>query len=158
MRFSRRPRREYTVTDSKRAAAVRLHRRHRDKLPLLASLIAETQPSIDHVMTTRVANWIVSEQKGRDRRAAQWRQGRALLDQHEPATRRALLDYWNGHRWLPGDPVYLLDLLHGFDRGHTIVEDGRLRPAVIMIPVSQAVAAFGPAKPLARAWLGKRTR
>ena len=80
MRFSRRPRCEYTVTDRKRAAAVRLHRRHREKLPLLAPLIAETQPSIDHLMTIRVANWIVLEQESRDRRAAQWREARALLD------------------------------------------------------------------------------
>jgi len=158
MRFTHRPRCEYTVTDRKRAAAVRLHRRQRDKLPLLASLIAETQSSIDALMTTRVDNWIVLEQNGRDRRAAQWREGRALLDQHEPATRRALLGYWNGHRWLPGDPMYLLDLLHGFCRGRYVIDDGRLRPAVVTIPVRQAVAAFGPAKPLAGAWLGKRTR
>ncbi len=158
MRFSRRTRCEYTVTDRKRATVVRLQQRHREKLPLLASLIAEAQPSIDHVMTTRVANWIVLEQEGRDRRAAQWREGRALLDQHKPATRRALLDYWNGHRWLPGNPTYLLDLLNGFDRGRYVIDDGRLRPAVITIPVSQAVAAFGPAKPVAGAWLGKRTR
>jgi len=144
------------VTDRKRAAAVRLQRRQRDKLPLLASLLAETQPSIDQVMTTRVDNWIVWEQKDRDRRAAQWRRGRTLLDQHEPATRQALLAYWNGQRWLPADPMYLLDLLHGFGRGRYVIDEGRLRPAVVTIPVSQAVAAFGPAKPLAGAWFGKR--
>jgi len=38
------------VTDRKWAAAVRLQRRQRDKLPLLAPLIAETQPSIDALM------------------------------------------------------------------------------------------------------------
>jgi len=156
MRFIRRPRCEYTVTDRKRAAAVRLHRRQRDKLPLLAPLFAETQPSIDRLMATRVANWIVLEQKGRDHRAAQWRRGRALLDQHEPATRRALLDYWNRHRWLPGDPVYLLDLLHGFGKGRCVIDQGTFRPAVVTIPVSEAVAAFGPPKPVASAWLGKR--
>jgi len=67
-----------------------------------------------------------------------------------------LLEYWNGHRWLPGDPMYLLDLLHGFGRGRTIIDEGRLRPAVVTIPVGEAVAAFGPAKPLAGAWFGKR--
>lgn len=156
MRFIRRPRCEYAVTDRKRAAAVRLHRRQRDKLPLLAPLIAETQPSIDRLMATRVASWIVLEQKGRDHRASQWRRGRALLDQHEPATRRALLEYWNGHRWLTGDPVYLLDLLHGFGKGRYLIDDGRLRPAVVTIPVSEAMDAFGPPKPLAGAWFGKR--
>ena len=70
--------------------------------------------------------------------------------------RRALLDYWNGHRWLPGDPMYLLDLLHGFGGGRLVIEDGRVRPVAVVIPVSEAVAAFGLSKPLAGAWFGKR--
>ncbi len=164
MRFTRRPRCAYTVTDRKRAAAVRLQRRQRrqrrqrERLPLLAPLIAQEQPSIDAVMTARVANWIECEQNNRDRRAASWRKARGRLDGHQPAERRALLDYWNGHKWLPGDPVYLLDLLHGFQTGRYVIENGRLRPASIVIPVSQAVAAFGPGKPLAGAWFGKRLR
>ncbi len=158
MRFTRRPRCEYAVTERKRAAAVRLQRRQRDKLLLLAPLIAEAQPGIDAVMAPRVANWVTSEQEGRDRRAAKWRRARATLDGHEPAVRRALLDCWNGHRWLPGDPSYLLDLLHGFEAGRHLIEDGRLRPASVVIPVSQAVVAFGPPKPASRAWFGKRLR
>jgi len=158
MRFTRRPRCGYTVTDRKRAAAVRLQRRQRDKLPLLAPLIAQAQPSIDAVMTARVANWIEWEQNDRDRRAASWRKARRALDGHKAGVRRALLDYWNGHRWLPGDPAYLLDLLRGFETGRYVIEDGRLRPASVVIPVSQAVAAFGPAKPLAGACFGKRPR
>ena len=144
------------MTDRKRAAAVRLQRRQRDKLPLLAPLIAETQPGIDEVMTTRVAHWADWEQRDRNRRAADWRKARAALDRQEPAMRRALLNYWNGHRWLPGDPMYLLDLLHGFGGGRLVIEDGRVRPVAVVIPVSEAVAAFGPSKPLAGAWFGKR--
>jgi hypothetical protein len=155
MRFTRRPRCEYTVTNRKRAAAVRLQRRQREALPLLGPLIAETQPQIDVVMATRVAHWVEWEQKDRDRRAAKWRQARAALDRHEPATRRALLDHWNEHRWLPGAPSYLLDLLHGFATGRIVVEDGRARPARVTIPVREAIAAFGPGKP--SAWLGKRS-
>ncbi len=156
MRFTRRPRCPYAVTGRKRAAAVRLQRRQRDRLPLLAPLIAETQPGIDEVMATRVAHWTEWEQDDRDRRAAKWREARAALGRHEPATRQALLGYWNGHKWLPGDPWYLLDLLHGFGKGRYLIEDGRVRPAAVVIPVSQAVAAFGPPKPLAGAWFGKR--
>jgi len=144
------------VTDRKRAAAVRLQRRQRDKLPLLARLIAETQPPIEVVMATRVATWITSEQQDRDRRATLWQRARCVLDRHEPTSRRVLLEYWNGHRWLPGDPMYLLDLLHGFSRGRYIIEDGTLRPAVVTIPVREAVAAFGPSKPVVGGWLGKR--
>lgn len=155
MRFTTRPRCEYTVTDRKRAAALRLQRRQRDKLPLLASLIAETQPGIDEVMTTRVANWISWEQADRDRRARSWRKARQALDQQDPATRRALLAYWNGHRWLPGDPGYLLDMVHGLQTGRLVITDGQIRQARAVIPASEAVAAFGRPKPVARGWLGR---
>ena len=53
-------------------------------------------------------------------------------------------------------PWYFLDLLRGFGIGRYLIEDGSLRPAAIVIPVNQVVAAFGPAKPLSRAWFGKR--
>ena len=127
-----------------------------DPVPLLALLIAETQPSIDAVMTARVAHWIEWTQQDRDRRASLWRQARAELDRHELATRRVLLEYWNGHRWLPGNPVYLLDLLHGFGKGRYVIDHGTLRPAVVTIPFSEAAAAFGPSKPVAGGWFGKR--
>jgi len=156
MRFTRRPRCEYAVTDRKRAAAVRLQRRQRDKLPLLGLLIAETQPPIDVVMAARVAHWVEWGQKDRDRRAAQWRRARAALDRHKPAMRPALLRYWNGHRWLPGDPSYLLDLLHGCATGRMTVEDGQVRPVRVTITAAEAMAAFGPSKPVAGGWLGKR--
>src|SRR4051812_38320137 len=154
MRFTGRPRAEYTVTDRKRAAAVRLQRRQREAFPLLALLIAERQPGIDAVIADRVENWSRTEQDWRDRRASQWRRARRALDVHDAATRAALLAYWNGHRWLPGDPSYLLDLLHGFRTGRLLLEHGQVRPAVITIPVAMATAAFGPAKPVSRGWFG----
>jgi hypothetical protein len=157
MRFARRPRCDYTVTDRKRAAALRLQRRQRDSLPLLAPLIAETQPSIDEVMNARVSHWIVTTQRDRDRRAASWRRARRAIEEHEPALRRALLTYWNSHRWLPGDPSYLLDMLHGYETGRLVLDDGQIRPARIVIPVSEAAAAFGKPKPVAGGWLGAGT-
>ena len=156
MRFTHRPRCEYAVTDRKRAAVVRLHRRQRDHLPLLGPLIAETQPGVEEVMTERVANWIRCEQAERDRRAASWRRARRLLDTHEPLTRRALLAYWNGHRWLPGDVAYLLDMLHGFAKGRLVMRNGQVCPDRIVIPVSEAVAGFGRPKPVALGWFGSR--
>lgn len=152
MRFIRRPRCEYTVTDRKRAAAIRLQRRQRDALPLLGALIAEAQPSIDDLMDTRVAAWVTSQQNERDRRAAQWRRGRRLLDAHPPPVRAALLAYWNGHRWLPGDPGYLLDMLHGFKVGQLILVNGAVQHARVTIPVAEAAAAFGAPKPRAQGW------
>ena len=154
MRFTRRPRCEYAVTERKRAAAARWQQRQRDSLPLLAPLIAVAQPSVEQVMAERVAHWDSTEQDCRDRRAGQWRRARRLLDEHAPAVRQALLAYWNGHRWLPGDPDYLLDMLHGFATGRLVLAEGTVRPAVTEIPASQALAAFGRGKPPARGWLG----
>jgi hypothetical protein len=157
MRFTRRPRCDYTVTDRKRAAALRLQRRQRDRLPLLAPLIAETQPSIDEVMNARVSHWLVTTQRDRDRQAASWRRARRAIEEHEPALRRALLTYWNSHRWLPGDPSYLLDMLHGYETGRLVFDDGQIRPARIVIPASEAAAAFGKPKPVSGGWLGAST-
>jgi hypothetical protein len=155
MRFARRPRAVYTVTDRKRAAAARLQRRQRERLPLLGSLIAETQPDIDTLMSNRVDSFERSEQAWRDRMARKWRAARRQLDAFKPAIREALLAYWNGHRWLPGDPSYLLDTLHSFRTGRLLFENGQVRPAVVTIPVSAATAAFGPAKPVSKGWFGR---
>jgi len=76
MRLKHRPRSEYAVTDRKRAAARRMQQRQRDSLPLLAELIAETQPGIDELMATRISRWIAWEQQDRDRRASLWRRAR----------------------------------------------------------------------------------
>ena len=142
------------MTDRKRAAAMRLHRRQRDSLPLLAPLIAETQPSIDEVMRARVLTWTSVVQQDRDRRAASWRRGRRSLEGYEPALRCALLTYWNSHRWLPGDPSYLLDMLHGYETGRLTFDDGQIRPCRIVIPVSDATAGFDKPKPVSGGWLG----
>ena len=158
MRFARRPRAAYTVTDRKRAAAVRWQRRQREQLPLLGPLIAETQPPIDTLMAERVERWDRSEQNWRDDRARKWREGRRQLDGYDPATRRALLAYWNGHCWLPGDPSYLLDMLHGFRTGRLLIEDGLVRPAVVTIPASAATAAFGAAERVSKGWFGATAR
>ena len=156
MRFTRRTRAHYTITHRKRAAAVRAQRRQREAQPLLAPLIAERQPGIDALMADRVETWKRTEQDWRDRRARQWHRARRALGAYDAASRRALLAYWNGHGWLPGDSAYLLDLLHGFSTGRLLLQHGEIRAAVAVIPVEMATAAFGPAKPTARGWLGAR--
>ena len=156
MRFSPRPRCEYIVTDRKRSAAARWQRRQRECFPLLGTLIAETQPSIDDVMDKRVRSWIVTEQTNRDHRAAQWRKGRRDIAARDPKIRVALLTYWNGHRWLPGDPTYLLDMLHGFDRGRLVLLNGQVAPHRIVMPAGEAIAAFGSAKPVSGGWFDRR--
>ena len=153
MRFQKRDRHPFEDTRRKRLAAARRQQAQRDALPLLAPLIAETQPPIDQVMTNRAGSWAKSEQEGRDHRAAQWRQGRKRLDSYDHETRGALLGYWNGHRWLPGDPSYLLDMLHGFDKGRLILKAGKIESARVTISTAEATAAFGPSKPRAQGWL-----
>jgi len=143
------------VTDRKRAAAQRWQQRHRDAVPLLAELVAEQQPSIDQVMHERVRLWISTEQSDRDWRAQQWRRARRALDGHEPAARRALLDYWNQHRWLPGDPTYLLGMLHRFATGRLLIENGLVRPASVTISVAAAADINGRPKPVSIRWLGR---
>jgi hypothetical protein len=154
VRFKRRPRAPYTITDRKRAAARRLQKRQRDALPLLAELVAEQQPCIERLMQDRANAWGTTEQASRDWQARRWREARRTLDAYNPETRRALLDYWNGQRWLPADASYLLDMLHGFSRGRLLLVDGVIQPARIVISVAEAAAVGWGRKPAARGWLG----
>lgn len=47
----------------------------------------------------------------RDCQAALWRRARSLLFAMPELRRRELIDEWNGNKWLPGQPEYLLDFL-----------------------------------------------
>ena len=156
MRFKRRPRTPYTVTDRKRAAARRLQQRQRESLPLLAALVAEQQPCIDQLMEDRVRAWGVSEQSARDWQAQRWREARRILESYDTGTRCALLTYWNDHRWLPADASYLLDMLGGFKRGRLVMVDGAIQPARVVISVAEATAVGWGRKPVARGWLGSQ--
>ena len=54
-------------------------------------------------------------------------------------TKAAILAYWNGHRWLPGDPTYLLDMLHMIERKRLIRDGMTYRPARSFIEVREAM-------------------
>jgi len=117
MRFRRWPRvSAYEDTPRKRAALARAQETQRDKLPLLAPLIAEHQPSADAEMARRAAWWPKVQQRDRDRRADDWRRARARLSAYGDNLRRVLVQLWRGCPY-PADPVYLLDLLHSVDTG-----------------------------------------
>ena len=68
-------------------------------------------------MEKRLAQMAKTDQIMRDHRAKSWRQARRQLAGYGDNIRPILLDYWNGHRWLPGDPSYLLGILHSYDIG-----------------------------------------
>lgn len=117
MRFRRYGRFAFQDTPRRRAAVLRKQAAERAGLPLFAEQIAAEQPAVDVVMADRRARWDARETAERQRRAALWRKGRARMRQYPAAVRARLLDYWNRHRWLPGDPVYFLDMMHMHDTG-----------------------------------------
>ena len=117
MRFRRWPRVEpYVDTSRKRAAFHRSQRQKREKLPLFAELIAETQHDVDTEMARRAVWWPAQQQEGRDRRAAEWRRARARLFARGGNVRARLTELWRTCPY-PADPVYLHGLLTDFDRG-----------------------------------------
>lgn len=115
MRFHRQPRHEFEDTPRKRAAVLVSQRKARQRLPLFGELIAETQAPVDVVMEERALSHAAQGQRNRDHRAGKWREARRRLAGYGDNIRPVLLAYWNEHRWLPGDPVYLLDMLHMYD-------------------------------------------
>ena len=75
------------ITPRQLSAYERSCRAKREKLPLLAPLIAETQLPAEEEMARRQAGDIVWEQRARDAHAAKWREVRArpfALPDHAP--------------------------------------------------------------------------
>lgn len=154
MRFRRWPRASpYEDTPRKRAALARTQRDQREKLPLLRDLIAEQQPSADADMARRAAWWPRIQQKGRDRRAEDWRRARRQLAGYGDNLRRVIVQLWRDCPY-PADPTYLLDLLHGIDAGRVDPErppwkhPTTLHPRTTPTPVSfdQAFRRIGQRK------------
>ena len=117
MRFKRWPRVEaYQETSRTRAAVALSQRRQRDRLPLLADLIATEQPSIEAVIEERHQAWPKWQQEKRDDRAARWREARRQLATYALITRHAIRRLWNDAPY-PGDPSYLGDFLLQIERG-----------------------------------------
>ena len=122
MRFHRWRRVEpYIDTPRKRAAFERSKRDKREKLPLLAELIAEDQHDVETEMARRAAWWPRSQQQTRDRRAAKWREARRRLFAHGDNMRATLRALWRECPY-PADPSYLLDLFHQIDVGRFDVD------------------------------------
>lgn len=111
MRFKRLDRYEFTDTPRKRAALHRKQRLEREALPLFADQIASEQASPDDIMAARAERAVRDEVERRQRRAADWRRARRGLNAYSGAERSALLAYWQRCQW-PGDPMYLLSMLH----------------------------------------------
>lgn len=98
------------VTARRLAAAKRALQRERDKLPLFADMIAETQPSPEERINKVDAGLIKQMIETRHEIAAKWRKCRADLRAMPQNEREHLLWYWN-RSMLPGDTTYLSGLI-----------------------------------------------
>jgi hypothetical protein len=110
MRFTRYPRWEpYEVTPRKLAAARRAIQKQKDRYPLFPELIKHQTPEerLASIAVEREAWW----QRMRDRHANVWRKAHQNLNSLPPGPRAAIKRYWEicGR---PGDPVYLLTIIH----------------------------------------------
>ena len=111
MRFSRFPRVEQPSPPSARriAAARRAVQAEQDRYPLFPQLVTHHTPEarLAAIDKHRVEWW----QEQRDFRADRWRKARSSLRALPPGPRNGIIRYWQ-HGSLPGDPTYLLGLIH----------------------------------------------
>lgn len=145
MRFKRWPRvASYRETGRKRAALRRAQQAQRNKLPLLATMIAETQPTVDEEMARRARAWPRAQQRGRDERAALWRRARSRMAAYGDNVRPLLRKLWNEAPY-PADPYCLLDLLTQYDRGRVDLDRPPWTPRALTPRVTARPASFGEA-------------
>ncbi len=116
MRFSRAGFHEFRDTYRKRLAFLRKQLRERESYPLFADQIAAEQIDVDAEMAERRAIWNKENTAQRAARAMAWRKARAKLAAYPHPERRELLAYWQRCS-LPGDPEYLLSVIHSHVHG-----------------------------------------
>lgn len=109
-------------TNRKRLALARKQRLEREKFPLFADVIKESQPDADCVMAERAVKFENWQQTFRNDRAASWRKARARLFSYGDNIRPVLRRLWDASPY-PKDPVYLLDMLHSYNVGRLDVEN-----------------------------------
>jgi hypothetical protein len=110
VRFSRYPKREaYEVTPRKSAAARRAILKQKDRYPLFPELLKHqtAEQRLAAIAVERESWW----QDMRNHPAQQWRRARRSLRELSPGPRAAISRYWQ-MCGLPGDPVYLLGIIH----------------------------------------------
>jgi len=110
MRFTRYPKSEsYQITPRKLAAARRAVQRQKDRYPLFPELVTHNTPEerLDSIATHRTRWW----QTMRDRQARQWRRARKASRDLPRGPKAAITRYWQVCGY-PGDPVYLLSIIH----------------------------------------------
>jgi hypothetical protein len=110
MRFTRYPKGEaYQLTSRKVAAARRAVQREKDRYPLFPELLTHksAEERLAAIATRREEWW----QDMRDRHAELWRRTRKALRELPAGPCAAIRRYWK-ICGCPGDPVYLLTIIH----------------------------------------------
>ena len=97
----------YERTNRKLKAAERRLRLDREKFPLFADEIGESQPSPEELLDARARSFVTHQQDKPDR--------------------AALIRYWNRCK-CPGNATYLLTYMNMFRDGRLIVHEGEVRP------------------------------
>lgn len=122
MRFSRFRRHDTEVVSGRELAAVRRSQRDKlNRLPLLSPIIADELPSEEEAIENNRRLKREAQASVRQRRADEWREGRAALYRLSDNIRPLALEYWNTHRWLPASPQHLIAMVGS-------IESGRLSP------------------------------
>lgn len=114
MRFNKMSKYEFNDTQRKRMAYARKQKKEQERYPLFADEIAAQQIDVDTEMAQRKTRWSKQEVNDRARRSFDWRRARAKLAGYPIPERVQLRAYWQRCGW-PGDPTYLLSMLHMYE-------------------------------------------
>lgn len=116
----------YERTNRKLLAAARRLRLDREKFPLFADEIGESQPTPEELLDARARSFVANQQDNRDRAARNWWQARAELRAIPEPDRSAFVRYWNRCK-CPGNATYLLTYMNMFRDGRLIVHEGEVK-------------------------------
>lgn len=67
--------------------------------------------TVDDRLTRQDAARTTWQEQARHRQACLWHRARSKLFSLDAEQRKAIVEEWNNHRWLPGSPEYLLELI-----------------------------------------------
>lgn len=116
----------YERTNRKLKAAERRLRLDRQKFPLFAAEIAESQPTPEELLDARARSIVTNQQDNRDRAARNWWRARAELRAIPEPDRSAFVRYWDRCK-CPGNASYLLTYMNMFRDGRLIVHEGEVK-------------------------------
>jgi hypothetical protein len=103
------------VSGQRRAAAKRTLDRLRDEVSLFPDLQPTETP--DERIKRLDAEFAVRLQAWRDVRAANWRRARRAVKALVEPQRAQFEERYTANRFMPGDPVYVLEILHSIKSG-----------------------------------------